>query len=143
MATTRIFIAHRHPAIGDDDIGAFYRFARIAGDVESDIVGAGPVDERRIGRQRRRLEDAWDERAGEPDQLIGALVREGADILQTQFDAVAQGMFKAWFETEYPDYPSFEVKVTEKDLWHGKVAVEEVPIARRQIQLGARLGKLE
>ncbi len=33
--------------------------------------------------------------------------------LKSQFDSVAQGMFKAWFETEYPDYPSFEVKVSE------------------------------
>lgn len=33
--------------------------------------------------------------------------------LKSQFDSVAQGMFKAWFETEYPDYPSFDVKVSE------------------------------
>ena len=33
--------------------------------------------------------------------------------LKSQFDSVAQGMFKAWFETEYSDYPSFEVKISE------------------------------
>jgi hypothetical protein len=33
--------------------------------------------------------------------------------LKSQFDAVAQGMFKAWFETEYPDYPSFDVRISE------------------------------
>ncbi|MCK6631903.1 MAG: DUF6079 family protein [Fimbriimonadaceae bacterium] len=33
--------------------------------------------------------------------------------LKSQFDSVAQGMFKARFETEYPDYPSFDVKVSE------------------------------
>jgi len=33
---------------------------------------------------------------------------------KSQFDSVAQGMFKAWFETEYPDYPSFDVRISEK-----------------------------
>lgn len=33
--------------------------------------------------------------------------------LKSQFDSVAQGMFKSRFESEYPDYPSFDVKISE------------------------------
>jgi hypothetical protein len=32
---------------------------------------------------------------------------------KSQFGSVAQGMFKAWFETQYPDYPNFDVNISE------------------------------
>ena len=58
MPAPLIAVAHRHPAIGDDCIGAVYGFEGVAGHRDASIVGLRPIDEFARWREFRRRRDA-------------------------------------------------------------------------------------
>ena len=65
-----VILPHRHPGVGDDQIGARDRLARVARDLDADALGAGRFDEARVGfiALRYARADVKAEQAGCLDQ---------------------------------------------------------------------------